>query len=100
MTTAVIERTEDDTHVVTEDEIQTTDNPDEAAHMVVVPPEEKDQTPQAYVLRARIEGFPIIAICGHIFIPQKDASGLSACSPCWEIYKSLVKDHGGELPDA
>ena len=40
------------------------------AHIVMVPPGEPDQTPQAYVLRARVEGFPITALCGFVWIPN------------------------------
>jgi len=81
---------------------ETTDVPAEASHIVPVPPGEEDETPQAYVLRARIEGFPITALCGYVFVPQKDPQPLPVCSACMDIYQSDPMGHGDrdELPDA
>jgi hypothetical protein len=77
-----------------------TDKP-ESAHIVMVPPGESDETPQAYVMRARIEGFPITALCGFTWIPNKMATGLPVCQECLEIYEQPGenRDDRDRLPD-
>jgi hypothetical protein len=76
-------------------------DPGRRSHIVFPPPDAKDETPQAYVLRARIEGFAITALCGHTWIPSADPAKYPLCEPCKDIYQS-----GGdpadraELPDA
>jgi hypothetical protein len=65
---------------------QTTTDKSEQAHIVMVPKGEKDQTPQAYVMRARVEGFPVTALCGYTWVPNKQATGLPVCGECKDIY--------------
>ena len=83
-------------------ETRLSDDPGECSHIVMVPKGEKDETPQAYVMRARVEGFPVTAVCGWTWIPQKDPKPLPVCSRCMEFYqthgKDLDKRH--EPPDA
>jgi hypothetical protein len=83
-------------------ETRTSDTPGDASHIVMVPAGEKDQTAQAYVLRARIEGFPVAALCGWTWVPQKDPKPLPVCSTCLHIYQTQGSDldKRGELPDA
>lgn len=83
-------------------ETRTTDIPADASHIVMVPPGEPDETPQAYVLRARIEGLPITAICGHVFTPQKDPKPLPVCEGCMAVYHQdgENRDDRNDLPDA
>jgi hypothetical protein len=90
-----------DERVGTREEIKTSDSPGDSAHIVRVPPGEPDITPQAYVLRARIEGFAVTAICGYTWVPQKKAEGLPVCGRCLEIYQTPGKnrDERDELPD-
>lgn len=83
MTTIMEERT--DSSVVLDE--QTSTDKSEQAHIVMVPPGEKDQTPQAYVLRARVEGFPVTALCGYTWVPNKQATGLPVCAECKAIYE-------------
>lgn len=80
----------------------TTDTPDEAAHIVMVPPHEDDETPQAYVMRARVEGFAITALCGYEWIPSKNPEPLPVCQTCLDIYQQPGKhrESRDELPDA
>ena len=79
----------------------TSNNKPESAHIVLTPKGEPDQTPQAYVLRARIEGFPVTALCGFTWVPNKQATGLPVCEECLTIYRNDPKGHGdrGDLPD-
>ena len=84
----------------------TTDEPVEAAHIVMVPGPMKalypEMTPQSYVLDARINGYPVVALCGYTWIPQKDPEPLPVCSACLDIYQQdgEHRDERNELPDA
>ena len=57
--------------------------PGKSAHIVRTGPGE---TATAVVLRARIEGTPLTALCGHVFVPQRDPKSLPICGKCKEIY--------------
>lgn len=92
MTTTTIENHIDE-RVILDEQASTDKN--EQAHIVMVPPGEDDETPQAYVMRARVEGFPVTALCGFTWVPNKQASGLSVCEHCKFLYENVGKD----LPD-
>ena len=83
-------------------ETRVSHDPAESSHIVRVPAGEPDKTPQAYVLRARIEGFPITALCGHTWVPSKDPLPLPICGGCLAIYELPDENRGdrNELPDA
>lgn len=83
-------------------ETRTTTIPEEASHIVMVPPVEDDETPQAYVLRARIEGFPVTALCGHQWVPRRDPKPLPVCATCLDLFQNDPngRDNRDELPDA
>jgi Protein of unknown function (DUF3039) len=65
-------------------ETDTTDqlDPGQHAHIVVKPGENA----AAVVLEARIMGKPLTALCGHVFVPQRDPQKLPVCPKCKEIY--------------
>lgn len=90
------------TATITETEHVTTTDKTRAKHIVMTPPGEPDQTPQAYVLRARIEGFPVTALCGHTWVPQQDPGPLPVCQECLDVYQQPGehRDQRDELPDA
>jgi len=92
------------TATLTDEYVQTrtTDQPAEAAHIVMVPRGQPDPTPQAYVLRARIDGFPVTALCGHTWQPTKDPEPLPVCARCLDIYQNDPLGHGDrdQLPEA
>lgn len=81
---------------------ETTDQPEQAAHIVMVPAGQPDETPQSYVLRARVEGFAVTALCGHTSVPERDPQPLPVCEACLVVYRHDPKGHGdrGDLPDA
>ena len=84
-------------------ETRTTDGEGPAAHIVLIPPHLKGKTtPQGYVLAARIEGFPIEALCGKTWIPERDPKPLPVCQPCMDIYHQPGdhRDSRDEAPDA
>jgi hypothetical protein len=63
----------------------TTDStdPGSCAHIVVTKPHE---TATAVILQARIEGTAVKALCGYVFVPQRDPKRLPVCPQCKEIY--------------
>ncbi len=91
MSVIMDERT--DERVITSETTSTAKS--EQAHIVMVPPGEDDSTPQAYVMRARVEGFPVTALCGYTWVPNKMATGLPVCEECKFLYENV----GADLPD-
>lgn len=77
-----------------EQDIRTSDDKPDAAHYVMSP--DPDESNHAYVMRARIEGFPVTALCGFTWIPNKQATGLPVCSECRDIFNELPDDGGGD----
>ena len=53
------------------------------AHIVKVEPGE---SAAAKVLEARINGTPLEALCGHVWVPARDPKQLPVCQSCKEIY--------------
>ena len=53
------------------------------AHIVKVEPGE---TAAAKVLEARINGTPLEALCGHVWVPSRDPRQLPVCQACKEVY--------------
>lgn len=42
----------------------------------------------AKVLEARILGTPVEALCGAVFVPQRDPTKLPLCATCKDIYQT------------
>jgi len=57
--------------------------PPKAAHIVRTEPGE---SAIAKVTEARIYGYPVEALCGERFVPQRDPTKLPMCQACKEIY--------------
>jgi len=55
----------------------------------------------ARVLEARINSTPLEALCGTVFVPQRDPSRLPMCSRCKDIYETYRAFNDGlpENPD-
>lgn len=53
------------------------------AHIVRTEPGEDAR---AKVLEARVEGIPLKALCGVVWVPSRDPSPLDVCGLCQEIY--------------
>jgi hypothetical protein len=56
-----------------------------AAHIVKVGPGEDAA---AKVLEARINGTPLEALCGHVWVPSRDPKQLPLCDTCKDIYET------------
>lgn len=52
------------------------------AHLV-----EKDQN----VTEAYVFGYPIVALCGKVFVPTRDPKKFPLCEPCKEAYLNEQK---------
>lgn len=78
---------------------QVTADKDNAAHIVQVPGDQPDETPQAYAMRARVEGFPITALCGYVWTPNKDPQSLPVCMECKAIFDNTVTGDDKNVPE-
>lgn len=70
-----------------------------SAHIVKTDPGE---SAVAKVTEARIYGYPIEALCGERFVPQRDPKRLPLCAVCKEIYdlyRSMSDGGLNETPD-
>jgi len=54
------------------------------AHIVKVGPGE---SAAAKILEARINGTPVEALCGHVWVPARDPKQLPVCQACKETYE-------------
>ena len=69
------------------------------AHIVKTAPGE---SAVAKVTEARIYGYPVEALCGHVWVPSRDPGKYPMCQPCKEIYdcyRALNEDLG-ETPSS
>jgi hypothetical protein len=67
------------------------------AHIVRTEPGE---SAVAKVTEARIYGYPVEALCGERFVPQRDPKKLPMCQACKEIYDlyRAANENLGETP--
>jgi len=62
------------------------------AHIVKT---EKNESASAKVLEARINGTPLEALCGHVWVPSRDPARLPVCQKCLEIYRMYREFNDG-----
>ena len=53
----------------------------------------------AKVVEARVFGTPVEALCGAVFVPQRDPTRLPLCPVCKDIYETYRAFNDG-LPDS
>jgi len=82
---------------LTEEDLET--GKPQVAHIVKTEPGE---SAVAKVTEARIYGYPVEALCGEVFVPQRDPKKLPLCQTCKEIYDLYRATNEGlnETPDA
>lgn len=85
--------TDEQANIITEQDIRTGSDKAEVGHYVKSPND--NETNHAYVMRARLEGFPVTALCGWTWVPKRMASDLPVCSECLDIFNSYPDDGGG-----
>lgn len=68
------------------------------AHIVKTEPGENAA---AKVLEARINGTPVEALCGHVWVPSRDPKQVPMCGKCRDIYETYRMFNEGlnETPD-
>jgi hypothetical protein len=68
------------------------------AHIVKVGPGE---SAAAKVLDARINGTPLEALCGHVWVPSRDPRQLPMCQACKDVYDmyKIFNDGLRDTPD-
>jgi hypothetical protein len=59
----------------------TTDNGDHERFSHYV---EKDEA-----MKAMVEGVPVVALCGKVWVPSRDPDKFPICPTCLDIYKSI-----------
>lgn len=78
------------TTTVTEETTETEDGP--VAHIVKTAPGEDAA---AKVLAARVEGTPLEALCGHVWVPSRDPKNLPMCQKCKDVYEMYRQFNDG-----
>lgn len=70
------------------------DDPHKVAHIVRqwAPLDDGTAVRLDNVTAAYIEGTPVTALCGHVWVPSRDPRNLPPCSRCVEVAKSLGLD--------
>ena len=61
---------------------------DRFAHYIAHP--EKGRA-AAQVTQAQVEGTPLMALCGKVWVPSRDASRFPVCPECKEIKDALIR---------
>lgn len=80
--------------VETRPDEETRTGPPEAAHIVKA----DGGDAAAKVVEARVYGTPLEALCGVVFVPQRDPTKLPLCGICKDIYETYRAFNDG-LPD-
>jgi len=79
--------------VVTRPKDETTTGEPKVAHIV-----KADGDAAGKVVETRIYGTPLEALCGVVFVPQRDPTRLPMCAACKDIYETYRIFNEG-LPD-
>ncbi|OFL67270.1 MULTISPECIES: DUF3039 domain-containing protein [Brevibacterium] len=53
--------------------------------------------PKAKIMEAMVNGTPIVALCGKVWVPSRDPQKFPVCPACREIYESMPE--GPQEPD-
>lgn len=62
----------------------TTGDHDRFAHYILA------DNPEAVILAAMIEGTPVQALCGKVWVPSRDASRYPVCPTCREVKDQIL----------
>jgi len=85
-----------DTRLDDQTDEETSTGAPRVAHIVKTEP---GQSAVAKVTEARIYGYPVEALCGERFVPQRDPKRLPLCGVCKEIYDLYRSMSDGGLSD-
>ena len=53
--------------------------------------------PKDKLMEAMVNGTPVVALCGKVWVPSRDPQKFPVCPDCKEIWESM---QGGDDPDA
>jgi hypothetical protein len=86
--------------VVTDTDTEPRTGEPDSAH--IVKSSDADASAGAQITEARVFGTPVEALCGAVFVPQRDPSKLPLCGACKDIYDTyrVFSDGLPENPDA
>jgi DUF3039 family protein len=55
--------------------------------------------PKDKLMQAMVDGVPVRALCGKLWVPSRDPQRFPVCPECKEIYESIPPDRGGDGGD-
>ncbi|MFG2002007.1 DUF3039 domain-containing protein [Spirillospora sp. NPDC048911] len=51
---------------------------------------------KAKITESAVSGTPVVALCGKIWVPNRDPKKFPVCPECKEIYESMQSGKGGK----
>ena len=48
------------------------------------------------VVESAVMGTPVVALCGKVWIPNRDPEKFPVCAECKEIYEQMQKNEAGD----
>jgi hypothetical protein len=48
------------------------------------------------IMESAVSGTPVIALCGKVWVPNRDPKKYPVCPACKEIYESMAPGGGGD----
>jgi hypothetical protein len=51
------------------------------------------------IVESAVTGSPVIALCGKVWVPNRDPGRFPVCPECREIFESLPQGGGGDPQD-
>ena len=48
------------------------------------------------IMESAVTGTPVLALCGKVWVPNRDPQKFPVCPECQEIYESLPPNSGGD----
>lgn len=67
-----------------------------AAHIVLAP---KGKSAAAVVMEAMVNGTPVTAVCGKVWVPSRNPESLPLCGKCKEVYELIRSSNDRPLPE-
>lgn len=56
--------------------------------------------PKAKLMEAMVNGTPVVALCGKVWVPSRNPEKFPVCPDCKEIWESFGDKGGDKDPDA
>ena len=68
-------------------DLDTTNNTDTPRHSHIVDRGDDPRPATAIILDAMVNGTPLTALCGYIWVPSRDPNQFPVCPKCLEIFE-------------